>query len=211
MIRRWTALAVGLWAVGAQAIDTTENRKFDLILRSAVVAGTVTQDGPDPDRPTLTIGTPIKYGGMLIGFGVNYDLMRWFSLGLGAHFILDLAQGSITRKGLEITAGFHLLGGARRIMTETDDMSLMERDPYALTFLVRPGFQSYTPASAATAAVQVDASLIAMDMGLEYRIDAGEGSSISLAFLYSLISLPASVPKAKSALMTIEASWHIFL
>lgn len=211
MIRRWTALALGLCAAGAHAFDATENKKFDFGLRTAIVMGSVTQDAADPDNPTKTIPTPISYAGLLIGLGVNYDLVRWLSIGVGTHFVLDMSQKQITRKGLELTLEFHLLGGARRILTEMDEMSIMERDPYAVSFLVRPGFQSFNPASVATATVQVDASLIGVDTGLAYRMDLSETSSISLAFLYSFITLPATAAKAKSSLMTFEAAWHIFL
>jgi hypothetical protein len=207
----WVALVLGVWAASVSAVDTSDANRFDLGVKTAFVLGSIDQTTQNPNDTTSELTTAINYGGMGIGLSANYDLSRWLTLSVGAHFILDLRLFQITRKGLDLTIGFHLLGGSRRTILETDDMSIMERDPTALTLLVRPGFQAYNPANSNTAIPQVDASLLGVDLGLEYRMEVGEQSSISLAFLYSLLTLPAGATKVKAKLMTFEATWRLFL
>ncbi len=204
-------LVIALSAPAAFAIDTTDTKRFDFGVKTAFVLGNLNNTTDDPDIPGATITTPVQYGGVAVGIAANFDFNRWLSVSAGLHFVLDINLFQLTRKGLDLTAAFYLMGGARRTMVETDEMVVMERDPYGVALLFRPGFYGYSPTSGTATATQIDASILGIDVGAQYRMDLNDNMGLDMSFLYSLITLPASGSQVKAALMTFEVSLRMFL
>jgi hypothetical protein len=214
VIGRLAAVALLFAAVSARAVDTTDNKRIDVNFRTAFVFGTIVEERltTNDEDQVVTEYIPAGYGGFVLGVGVSFEFLRWFTLTPSGSFLMDGNSGQISRKGLDVTFAVHVFGGARRTMNETDDMLLMQRDPFNLSLLVRPAVIGFNPSttSGTGTQTQIDATCFNIDFGAEYRMDLGDRSSLSFSTLYSLVSLPASATQLRTKLFTIEAAWRVF-
>lgn len=192
----------------ALAIDTSDNLSFDLGVKLAAVQGTVATTTFDTDI-NQDVVTRTAFGGITVAVGANFDMTRWLSVNGSFHFLLDPTLFQVTRKGLDITVALYMLGGSRRTMLTTDDMTIMERDPFGVAFLLRPSFAGYTLNPNATN--KTEASILTLDVGAEYRMELSDRSGVTFALLFSGLSVPASGTRLKAALLTLELGYRVFL
>lgn len=206
MKRQHTILALAIFLLGPRlcfAVDTTDELKWDLWLKGGAAFGTVTQ--------TATEATPpIDYGGSPIGVGLNKDFLRWFSVAVEFHFILDIPNVQITRTGFDLDFFIHLLGGSRRTFEKYGDSELMIRDPYAVSLLFKTGFYSYG-FSSPSVDFEVKGSVFENQLGLAFRRDLDDRNALTFEALATVYSLPAGVERLSTRIYSFIAGWRFYL
>src|SRR6478752_6960357 len=94
---------------------------MDLSVKTGFLSGTLT----NRSNPA-----GFDFGGFPIVIGYNLDLSSNWSLAAAMSFILDPANFSITRSGVDLVALYHLLGGARRVIRTYGGIEVANRNAY---------------------------------------------------------------------------------
>ena len=198
-------MSLGFGSV-ALAEDPSDGKSLDLTLRLGVILGSV-----ELEDPATQTTTPFTYGGVPIGVGFNFDFSRWFTFSVEGHFVFDQSNAQITRTGFDFMAAFHLLGGARRTTSDYGgSATLMSRDSYNLSLLLRTGFHSYG-ATSQDVGDTLEGSVFENKIGAQYRYDIDSLNAISASFLITGLSLPSGLQRLTTSLIAIFVDWRFFL
>lgn len=178
---------------------------LDVATGSGAVMGTViATDSDGTTRRFTTNGIP--FVAMLYR-----DLASHWTGNLQAQVLLDLRNQQMIRQGFAGTMAYHVLGGARRIVSANDVVRNISTSRYNLSLLLRGGVFNYAATDRENPKLRLSGSVWEMASGLEYRWTMSDTSAVGASVLGSVITLPASVDRLTARTVEVLGFWRVYL
>jgi hypothetical protein len=133
-----------------------------------------------------------------------------YSLGLRFSMLLDLMNKQLNRQSFEGLWKLHLFGGGRRIASGGPGIQYLTKYQKALSFISGIGFDNYTASDPQLTSSKIDASVVNILAGVEYRMEISDNSAISLAFLTAAYSIPKSVERIEPSIYQGLIGWRSY-
>jgi hypothetical protein len=184
---------------------SNEQSQWDLGLRTGLVVGTVTQTDVDSGTDRR-----FKYGGIPLAFVFSNNLSTKLTFHLEPNIVADISNKQITRKGIDIGFSYHLNGGSRRVVTDLGHAHIVSAEDNDLSIITRIGFHGYS-ATAETTVDSIEGSLLQLALGLQYRFEVSDNSSLTTEVGYSVFGLPSGPERLATALLDIGLTWRFFI
>jgi hypothetical protein len=178
---------------------------IDLTIRTGAAFGTITYIN---DNNKVIRG---GFGGIPFDGLWNRGLSRSMSMVLGGGVLLDLKNSQLIRQSLGGGISWHVLGGPRRYAREGVAAGFVTRSTSSLSLLTYGNLQNFAATDAANTKTQVAGSVFAVDIGLEYRFDLSDVNAVTVEFLNSVFSIPASVSRIKPTATELLFGWRTFI
>jgi len=208
--RRFLVVAlVFLGAAGdlALASESPETRS-DLTVATGFVAGQLEyKDVNDQDDKA-------GFGGVPIVVMLNRDWSARVGGSLRIGTLLDLKNSQLIRQGAGFAAHVRLLGGARALMTGTDDGRAMlgsarfvSRNSRELSLILGIGIENFSAANK-DATVKVSGAIFENRAGLLWRQSLSGGSDLTFEISSTVFTLPVSVDRLAARSIDLLLGWR---
>lgn len=133
-----------------------------------------------------------------------------YSLGLRFSMLLDLVNKQLNRQSFEGVLKLHMLGGGRRIVRGGTDIQYLTKYQQALSFVTGIGFDNYSASDPKLTSAKIEASVLNILAGVEYRIEITDSSAISLALLTAAYTIPKSVERIEPSIYQGLIGWRSY-
>ena len=199
--------AIGFMGFATVASANVISDEYDITLKTGAHAGSIMK----PAEKKGESAKSFAFGGAPIAFVFNKDYSLKLSVLMEVGIVMDLTAQQVTKQGFYGGVGYHILGGARRIVQTSEFATLATSNPYNLSLVGMGGMQHFSASEKDNTEVRIAGAIFEVVGGLQYRHDIGEESSLGLEVLQILITLPASVERLETTGTSFLFFWRIFI
>jgi hypothetical protein len=203
----WYRLKAALVVALVCAAETASADVFDGLdvgAATGIVTGAIEETKTDGSVQTF------KVGGIPLAAMLNRDLAPSWTGSLQFQVLLDVANQQMIRQGLAGTLSYHILGGARRLVTPGNTLKLTSANNYNLSIDVRGGIFDYAAANKRDPTENVSGGIWEMAVGIEYRRDLSEQNALGASLMISTLTLPASVERLATKTRELLFFWRTY-
>ena len=180
--------------------------QYDISLKTGGHTGQITEPPKEKGATPKRFG----FGGAPIALVFNKDSSLSMSVLLEIGFIMDVQSQQVTKQGFYGGVAYHVMGGARRIVQESDFATISRANPYNLSLVFMGGLQNFSASEADNTNESVAGAIFETVGGLQYRYDLWD-ASVGIEFLQILVTLPASTERLSTVGTTIGFFWRTFI
>lgn len=159
----------------------------------------------------LKNGTPVPFGGAIIGVIFNKDFSNSYTGFLEPQVAIDGTTQTVLKKGMNVGMAWHLVGGARRMNAKVPVAHFEETNASNLSLIARTGYFSFSAQPSTVGAKALLGAVIENCAGFEYRHDVFSSSALGMRLMKSLITFPTSVENLRTDYLEVAMFWRKLL
>jgi hypothetical protein len=179
--------------------------KSDVSLKAGVGVWTITQPLENGSERTVT------YGGLPISVGYYIDYSQSYTVQLGGQMVFDIIGTQISGTGGYVMLAWHLMGGARYNNMNAEYASIVRRNPYNFSALLKSALLNYSASRPDDVSSSLSGQAFEFMVGFEYRKDWGQENSFGVEFLQTLFSVPSGKERISPSGTEMGVFWRFLL